>query len=101
MDEKIFFRSQFQRLFNQFDYESIREDILNRQLIQSNFTTVFWRIFLHCLPRDSNHWDDALDTNRRNYEKLRQQYTIDPHQLNDDDHDAIHVNHPLSREEDV
>ena len=96
-----FLRSEFQRLFDNFDYESIREDILNRKLIQSNFTTIFWRIFLQCLPSASNRWDDAFDTNRRNYEKLRQHYTIDPYKMSNENPDGIHINHPLSRDENV
>jgi hypothetical protein len=95
------FRSEFQRLFDNFNYESIRDDILNRKLIECNFTTVLWRIFLHCLPRDSNQWDEILETSRINYEKLVGQYTIDPYKTGEDNHVAQHVNHPLSRDETV
>jgi hypothetical protein len=93
--------SEFKRLFDNFDYEVIREEILNRQMMECHFTTVLWRIFLHCLPRDSNQWNDMLDATRRNYEKLVQQHQIDPYQMSDDNSDIQNVNHPLSRDENV
>ncbi len=92
---------EFKHLFDNFDYETVREKILNRQITECNFTTVLWRIFLHCLPRDSNQWDDMLDTSRNHYEELVQQYTIDPYKMSDDNGDAINLNHPLSRDKDV
>lgn len=94
-------RSEFRCLFENLDYESIRDDILNRKLVQSNFTTIFWRIFLQCLPRVSNRWDDTFDTNRRNYEKLRQKYTINPYEMSHENSHGIQINHPLSRDENV
>ncbi|CAF1932915.1 unnamed protein product [Rotaria magnacalcarata] len=92
---------EFQRLFDNFDYELVREEILNRQMIECNFTTVLWRIFLHCLPRNSSQWDDMLDANRNHYEKLVQQYKIDPYKMSENNHntDAENLNHPLSRDE--
>jgi TBC1 domain family protein 5 len=92
---------EFKRLFDNFDYESVREEILNRKMIDCNFTTVLWRIYLHCLPRDSSQWDEILDSSRNNYEKLIEQYTIDPYKTSDDNNDAININHPLSRDEKV
>jgi hypothetical protein len=97
----IFLRSEFQRLFDNFDYEFIREEILNRKMIECNFTTVLWRIFLHCLSRDSNQWDEMLETSRNNYEKLVQQYTVDPYKMSDDNQETKNLNHPLSRDENV
>ena len=94
-------RSKFKRLFDNFDYESVRDEILNRQMMECSFTTVLWRIFLHCLPRDSNQWNDMIDTTRRNYEKLVHQYKINPYHMSDDNNDEQNVNHPLSRDEKV
>jgi hypothetical protein len=70
-------------------------------MMECHFTTVLWRIFLHCLPRDSNQWNEMLDTNRSNYEKLVHQYRIDPYQMSADDNDSYYSNHPLSRDENV
>jgi hypothetical protein len=42
-----------------------------------------------------------LDTSRKNYEKLQEQYTIDPYKMSDDYNNAENVNHPLSRDEKV
>lgn len=70
-------------------------------MVQCDFTTVLWRVFLHCLPRDSTQWTDMFETSRRNYEKLVDQYKIDPYKMSDDEHDAKNVNHPLSRDENV
>jgi hypothetical protein len=92
---------EFKRLFNNFDCESIREEILNRNMIECNFTTVLWRIFLNCLPHDSNQWDEMLDATRSNYEKMVQQYTIDPYKICEDNNDVKSLNHPLSRDENV
>lgn len=70
-------------------------------MIECDFTTVLWRIFLHCLPRDSNQWTEMLDTTRNNYEKLVLQYSIDPYKMGDNHNDSKYVNHPLSRDENV
>jgi hypothetical protein len=91
--------SEFQRLFDNFNYEAIREEILNRKMIKCNFTTILWRIFLHCLPHDSNQWDEILEISRNNYEKLVEQYTIDPYKMSDDNQETQNLNHPLSRDE--
>ncbi|CAF2893304.1 unnamed protein product [Rotaria sp. Silwood2] len=93
--------SEFKSLFDNFDYELVREEILNRKMIECNFATVLWRIFLHCLPRDSNQWNDVLDTSRNNYEKLVNQYKIDPYKISDNNNnkDTQNLNHPLSRDE--
>ncbi|CAF1125764.1 unnamed protein product [Rotaria sordida] len=92
--------SEFKYLFDNFNYELIREEILNRKMIQCNFTTILWRIFLHCLPRDSNQWNDVLDTSRNNYEKLVNQYKTDPYKMNNNNNqDTENLNHPLSRDE--
>ncbi|CAF5064102.1 unnamed protein product, partial [Rotaria magnacalcarata] len=61
---------EFKNLFDSFDYETIRNKILNRQMITSPFTTVLWRIFLHCLPRDSSQWNQIIDGSRDNYSEL-------------------------------
>jgi hypothetical protein len=92
---------EFNRLFDNFDYRSVREEILNRKMMESDFTTVLWRIFLHCLPRDSNQWDEILDGSRSDYEKLIEQYTIDPYKMSDNNYDAENLHHPLSRDENV
>ncbi len=97
----ICIRLEFKRLFDTFDYESVREEILNRKMIECHFTTVLWRVFLRCLPRDSNQWNEILDTSRNNYEKLVDQYKIDPYKMSDDNNDANNLNHPLSRDENV
>jgi hypothetical protein len=70
-------------------------------MIECNFTTILWRIFLHCLPRDSNQWDEMLDGSRDSYEKLIQHFTIDPYKMSDDNTDETNLNHPLSRDENV
>lgn len=70
-------------------------------MIECHFTTVLWRVFLRCLPRDSNQWNEILDTSRNNYEKLVDQYKIDPYKMSDDNNDANNLNHPLSRDENV
>jgi hypothetical protein len=70
-------------------------------MIKCNFTTILWRIFLHCLPHDSNQWDEILEISRNNYEKLVEQYTIDPYKMSDDNQETQNLNHPLSRDENV
>ncbi|CAF4356467.1 unnamed protein product, partial [Adineta steineri] len=36
---------EFDELFDSFDYESVRNKILNRQMTTCSFTPVLWRIF--------------------------------------------------------
>ncbi|CAF0932127.1 unnamed protein product [Adineta ricciae] len=91
--------SEFRRLFDPFDYESVREAILSRQMTRCHFTTVLWRVFLHCLPRDSTQWNDMLETSRRDYEKLVDKYKIDPYKMSDENCGTKTINHPLSRDE--
>ena len=93
--------SEFQHLFEKFDYEFVRDEILDRRMTECYFATVLWRIFLHCLPRDSTQWMDMLQTSRSNYEKLVHTYKIDPYTMNDDTSEGRHVNHPLSQDQNV
>lgn len=88
-------------MIENFDYENIRDEILNRKMIECDFTTVLWRVFLHCLPRDSNQWEDILDTSRRSYEKLLEKHTIDPYKMTGEENDIKNLNHPLSHDENV
>lgn len=71
-------------------------------MTECNFTTVLWRILLQCLSHNSNQWGDMLDATRSNYEKLMNQYRIDPYGTDETDNkDTENVNHPLSRDENV
>ena len=97
----ILIRSSFEHLFDNFDCESVREEILSRRVVECNFTTVLWRLFLCCLPHDSSQWNEILDVSRANYAKFEHQYQIDPHEMNDNKDDSPIFNHPLSRDENV
>lgn len=93
-------RFEFNELFERFDYPSIRDQILTRRMTTSPFTTVLWRIFLHCLPRDSDQWEKTINLSRENYEDLADKYYVDEKKVreikNVDDQ-----NHPLSQEDRV
>jgi hypothetical protein len=98
----IFFilsRFEFNDLFDSFDYESIRNKILDRQMVTCPFTTVLWRIFLHCLPRDSSQWNETIDSARENYNELIEKYLIDPKKIKEYNEAAEDLNHPLSVDE--
>ncbi|CAM4748813.1 unnamed protein product [Rotaria magnacalcarata] len=90
---------EFKNLFDSFDYETIRNKILNRQMITSPFTTVLWRIFLHCLPRDSSQWNQIIDGSRDNYSELADKYLLDLAKIREHNGDAENRNHPLSQED--
>lgn len=94
-------RTEFKNLFDQFNFDVTREKILNREMVDCSFTTVLWRVFLDCLPRDANQWNEMLEKSRHNYDKLIQQYTIDPHQISEDNQYVQASDHPLSHDEDV
>ena len=66
----------------------------------SPFTTVLWRIFLHCLPRDSEQWDRTIDLSREHYDELVETYFIDERKVRNHKH-LDGNNHPLSQEENV
>ena len=65
------------------------------------FTTVLWRIFLHCLPRDSSQWNAELDRSRARYDALVNRYLLDPDQIRKYNGNAKDLNHPLSQDENV
>ena len=67
----------------------------------SPFTTVLWRIFLHCLPRSSSQWNQAMELSRDAYDELVNGYLLDSKKIRDHNSDAEHLNHPLSQEENV
>ena len=94
-------RSEFERLFTNFDDETVREDILERRLIHCHFFTVLWRIFLHCLPQDSSQWDQRLRITRDEYTKLRRKYSIDPHSISPENGICAIIDHPLSQDPNV
>lgn len=91
--------TEFRGFFDQFNFDVIREKILNREILDCSFNTVLWRVFLHCLSRDSNQWSEMLDKSRHDYDKLVKQHTIDPYQMNGDGECAQASNHPLSHDE--
>lgn len=91
--------SQFTQLFDEFKYETVRRQILTRELISSPFTSVLWRIFLHCLPRTSSQWDITIDISREHFEELSAKYDSDPQMAKKLDGEHKHYNHPLSQEE--
>ncbi|UJR23629.1 hypothetical protein I4U23_026614 [Adineta vaga] len=90
---------EFTDLFDSFDYETIRNRILTRQLKTSPFSTVLWRIFLHCLPRNSSHWNQVIDGSRDDYNELVNKYLLDIQKIREHNGSAKHLNHPLSQEE--
>lgn len=66
----------------------------------SPFTTVLWRIFLHCLPRASDQWEKTIDLSREHYEELVDRYYVDEKKVRDINH-VDDKNHPLSQEDKV
>ena len=88
-------------MFDIFDYESIRHKILTREMKSCPFTSVLWRIFLHCLPRDSTHWDQTIDLSREHYNELAAKYLLDQNKLGENNYDPKDLNHPLSQDDDV
>ena len=57
-----------------------------REMKTSPFTTVLWRIFLHCLPRDSEQWDRTIDLSREHYDELVETYFIDERKVRNHKH---------------
>lgn len=94
-------RSKFERLFHAFDYETTQKEILERRLIDCDFFTVLWRIFLHCLPRDPNQWHEMLSITRNQYTELRQKFDILPSKISQDKDRFEIENHPLSQDKNV
>lgn len=92
-------RSQFTELFDDFKYEDIRNQILTRQLRTCPFTSVLWRVFLHCLPRTSNQWDLTIDISREHFTDLCAKYNSDPQSTKQLDKEQKNDNHPLSQDE--
>ncbi|CAF1171736.1 unnamed protein product [Adineta ricciae] len=92
-------RFAFTDLFDSFNYESVRNQILTREMKTSPFTTVLWRIFLHCLPRSSSQWNQAIELSRDTYDELVNDYFLDLKKIRDHNGDVEHLNHPLSQEE--
>ena len=97
----MFNRLEFKDLFDSFDYETVRNQILNRQMLTCPFTTVLWRVFLHCLPRDSSQWNQIIDASRDTYDELVDKYSFDLKKIRQCDAHTKNLNHPLSREENV
>lgn len=95
------FRSEFERLFHDFDYETIQTEILNLRLTECRFYTVLWRIFLHCLPRDASQWNDMLSITRNLYIELERKYDVDPREKYSENGISEIVNHPLSQHPNV
>ena len=93
-------RFEFDALFEKFDYASIREQILTRRMTTSPFTTVLWRIFLHCLPRAFDQWEKTIDLSREHYEDLVDKFYVDEKKVREINH-VDDKNHPLSQEDRV
>ncbi|CAF3016287.1 unnamed protein product [Rotaria sp. Silwood2] len=100
-DNQSSFLYEFKDLFDSFDYKTVRNKILSRQMTTCPFTTVLWRIFLHCLSRDSSQWNQIIDASREHYDELVDRYLLDMKKIRENNGDAKDVNHPLSQEENV
>ncbi|CAF3437988.1 unnamed protein product [Rotaria sp. Silwood1] len=98
-DNQSSFLFEFKDLFDSFDYEIIRNKILSRQMTTCPFTTVLWRIFLHCLPRDSSQWNQIIDASRDHYNELVDKYLLDLRKIRENNGKSKDLNHPLSQEE--
>lgn len=63
--------------------------------------SLIWKFFLGCLPSDVDlkEWPNILNVHRKEYNALRSQYMIDPH--NQSKELDIKISHPLSQHEDV
>jgi hypothetical protein len=94
-------RFDFNELFEKFEYPAVRQKILTRQMKTSPFLAVLWRIFLHCLPRDSAYWNQAIDASRDHYDELVNRYLLDVGKIREHNGDSKDLNHPLSQAENV
>lgn len=74
---------------------------MTRRLKTCQFTSVLWRVFLHCLPRTSNQWDLTIDISREHFTELCAKYASDPQSTKKFEKEQRNDNHPLSQEENV
>ncbi|XP_046846502.1 TBC1 domain family member 5-like isoform X2 [Xenia sp. Carnegie-2017] len=65
----------------------------------TRFRGVCWRIFLECLPEDSNCWLDAVSESRKTYKNLKSKLLVDPYS-NVLSKENVQVFNPLSQESD-
>lgn len=64
----------FESLFIDIHKEQLREHACNGQLRQSQFRSLYWRLFLRCLPDRYDKWLEVCRDNRRLYEQINVKY---------------------------
>ena len=96
------FNSKVDLLFN--DLSMLKATAVQGLLGNTNFRFLAWMIFLECIPMDKNLWLEAINENRSDYEKIKDNLSCNPHksvdQTDSSDNQGF-IDHPLSQDENV
>ncbi|KFD54117.1 hypothetical protein M513_04894 [Trichuris suis] len=92
--------SQWSKLLSQLRLPNsvslLQEDAYNGVIQSTKFRSIYWRLFLLCLPLQVEQWAKALAASRQYYCRLLDYISQDPRSNSA----SFHSDHPLSLEED-
>uniref|UniRef100_A0A5S6QTU1 Rab-GAP TBC domain-containing protein n=1 Tax=Trichuris muris TaxID=70415 RepID=A0A5S6QTU1_TRIMR len=74
----------------------LREDAYSGAIQSNKFRSIYWRLFLSCLPLQLDQWSQALAQSRQYYCSLQDYTSRDPR----NNSARFHFDHPLSLEDD-
>jgi hypothetical protein len=112
--EKLSLPQRFELLYN--DASMLKAAAVQGALHNTKLRFLAWMIFLECVPMERAKWRNAIEQNRRVYERVKHELCCDPHhstkidqnnqQNNDDDNEESHssqtkADHPLSQSKTV
>uniref|UniRef100_A0A8C4QIJ7 TBC1 domain family member 5 n=1 Tax=Eptatretus burgeri TaxID=7764 RepID=A0A8C4QIJ7_EPTBU len=92
------YRQEWQRLFEEpGNHHNIHEVGLRGQLRSSCFRSIYWKLYLQCLPEDRSLWLEHTQCQRNNYKSVKQKHITNPHE--EEKGQDLSINNPLSQED--
>ncbi len=76
-DPTQIFSLNFEMLFG--NLSSLKSAAIHGQLENTNMRFLAWMIFLECIPINRVEWIDAINRNRLDYERIKNEICLDPH----------------------
>uniref|UniRef100_UPI00358FAF07 TBC1 domain family member 5 n=1 Tax=Myxine glutinosa TaxID=7769 RepID=UPI00358FAF07 len=92
------YRQEWQRLFEGPGIHHNSQEVgLRGQLRSSRFRSIYWKLYLRCLPEDRSLWLEHIQCQRNNYKSVKEKHITNPHE--EEKGQDLSVNNPLSQED--
>ncbi|GIY67634.1 TBC1 domain family member 5 [Caerostris darwini] len=90
-----FYQKEWDSLFSsKFYLEQLKSSAMKGKLQTSHFRSIFWKLFLQCLPENQQLWIETAKSQRQQYEEIMDKFDTNPRNVDSLD---VTVNNPLSQ----